>query len=63
MQGKIKEILGLTGIVIVTMMVVQYVKDQHIDWTQTSKVTIIFMVSITLGTHYWHKRYAKKDVK
>lgn len=31
MQGKIKEILGLTGIVIVTMMIVQYVKDQHMD--------------------------------
>ena len=63
MQGKIKEILGLTGIVIVTMMVVQYVKDQHMDWIQISMVTIIFLVSVTLGTLYQNKRYAKKDVK
>lgn len=63
MQGKIKEILGLTGIVIVTMMVVQYVKDQHMDWVQISMVTIIFLVSVTLGTLYQNKRYAEKDVK
>ncbi|MCI3027945.1 hypothetical protein LMF32_02210 [Desemzia sp. C1] len=52
MQGKIKEISGLTGIVIITMMVVQYVKDQHMDWTQIFMVTVIFLVSTTLGNFY-----------
>ena len=63
MQGKIKEILGLTGIVIITMMVVQYVKDQHMDWTQIFMVTVIFLVSTTLGNFYRYKRYPKKDMK
>lgn len=63
MQKKIKEIAGLTAIVIITMIFVQYLKDQNIDWAQISMVTIIFIVSVTLGAFYQHKRYSKRDTK
>lgn len=63
MQSKIKGILELTIIVIVTMMIVQYVKDQYMNWAQIFMVTVIFVVSVTLGAFYQHKRYSKRGTK